>query len=457
MAKTTYSLNLNGATSGSSPFNGGMGVVQWDSDAAAIESILNYWTLGGSSGWVVSGSGPFTIEQPYSAGLFELTFAQDTLDVAPTFTLTNQAPIVSVEAPTGLTLTAKVFARGSDTLIETVTLSERSNSKCTYRGIVSDDEVGWHKLVVFSGSDAIGTQEIYLTTSGITHYAGDYCPIEDPSGILSTAGPSAGSIRSAVGLASANLDTQLNATATTATAIKTKTDYLPSAASGASGGLVIGSGTGTIMLTSGGLPKVVDASGANVATAASIPTLAGIASTVAAVVPTNASIASTVASAITADHGIGLYTTANVSSLATTSQLASSSATLLAAIPSVSSLATTSQLAASSAALLTQVNLAIATSAAVLDDTGTSGVVVAAASKTGYGLASDGLDSISTTAPSGAATNFRQMVVQVWRRFFKKATLTSTQLKTFADDGTTVVTTQAVTNTGGTETIGNAS
>lgn len=302
------------------------------------------------------------------------------------------------------------------------------------------------------------------------------------------------------------------------------TTGLPSVASGLPGGLIVasaGSGTGSVVLTAGGATYSVDAAGVNIATASSIPTLSGIASTVAAnvptnaqiastvaanvptnaqiaatvaanlptnasiastvaavvptnasiastvaaVVPTNTSIAATVAAAITADHGSGNYATAtalaaaqsSINTLATTSQLASSSATLLAAIPSISTLATTSQLAASSAALLTQVNLAIATSAAILDDTGNSGVVVAAASKTGYALASDGLDTISTTAPSGVATNFRQMVVQTWRRLFKKATLTSTQLKTYADDGTTVVTTQTVTNTGGTETVGNAS
>lgn len=295
----------------------------------------------------------------------------------------------------------------------------------------------------------------------------------------------------------------------------------PTGAVGAANGALVGSGTGTVVLTSGGATYSVDAAGVNIATASSIPTLSGIASTVAAnvptnaqiastvaanvptnaqiaatvaanlptnasiastvaaavptnasiastvaaVVPTNTSIAATVAAAITADHGSGNYATAtalaaaqsSINTLATTSQLASSSATLLAAIPSISTLATTSQLAESSAALLTQVNLAIATSAAILDDTGTSGVVVATASKTGYALASDGLDSISTTAPSGVATNFRQMVVQTWRRLFKKTTLTSTQLKTYADDGTTVVTTQAVTNSGGIETVGNAS
>ena len=78
----------------------------------------------------------------------------------------------------------------------------------------------------------------------------------------------------------------------------------------------------------------------------------------------------------------------------------------------------------------------------------------------GVKLSSDGLDSISTTAPSGVASNFREMVVQVWRRFFKKATKTkgaTSQLKTYADDGSTVITTQTLTVSATTETQGAAS
>ncbi len=77
--------------------------------------------------------------------------------------------------------------------------------------------------------------------------------------------------------------------------------------------------------------------------------------------------------------------------------------------------------------------------------------------RTGYKLASDGLDSISTTAPAGVASNFREMVVQTWRRWFKKSTLTSTQLKTYADNGTSVLTTQTVSDDLTTQTQGNAS
>lgn len=77
--------------------------------------------------------------------------------------------------------------------------------------------------------------------------------------------------------------------------------------------------------------------------------------------------------------------------------------------------------------------------------------------KTGYKLASDGLDSVATTAPSGVASNFREMLVQTWRHFFKKSTMSSTQIKTYADDGTTVVTTQTISDTGSLQTRGAAS
>jgi len=77
--------------------------------------------------------------------------------------------------------------------------------------------------------------------------------------------------------------------------------------------------------------------------------------------------------------------------------------------------------------------------------------------KTGYALAADGLDSISTAAPAGVASNFREMLVQLWRRFFRKSTMTATELKTYADNGTDVVTTQTVSEDGTTQTQGAAS
>ena len=72
-------------------------------------------------------------------------------------------------------------------------------------------------------------------------------------------------------------------------------------------------------------------------------------------------------------------------------------------------------------------------------------------------LSAAGLDIITVTEPTGVATTFRGMMVQVWRRFYKKVTLTATQLKTLKDDGSTVVTTQTVSDDQTTETQGAAS
>jgi hypothetical protein len=75
----------------------------------------------------------------------------------------------------------------------------------------------------------------------------------------------------------------------------------------------------------------------------------------------------------------------------------------------------------------------------------------------GVALASTGLNAIPITAPTGPATTFPQMVVQGWRRFFKKAMMTATETKTYADDGITVITTQALSDDTTTQTQGPAS
>jgi len=84
---------------------------------------------------------------------------------------------------------------------------------------------------------------------------------------------------------------------------------------------------------------------------------------------------------------------------------------------------------------------------AILADTGTDGVLVAPT----------GLDKITATAPSGVATTYPEMVVQLWRRFFKKATKTNTELITYADNGSDVLTTQVLSDDSTTETQGAAS
>lgn len=75
----------------------------------------------------------------------------------------------------------------------------------------------------------------------------------------------------------------------------------------------------------------------------------------------------------------------------------------------------------------------------------------------GVVLAATGLDNISVSDPGGVASTFAQMVVQLWRRFFKRVTLTSTTLITYADDNSTTRTSQTVSDNGTTQVQGPAS
>ncbi|MCK5018792.1 MAG: hypothetical protein KAS32_17145 [Candidatus Peribacteraceae bacterium] len=70
-------------------------------------------------------------------------------------------------------------------------------------------------------------------------------------------------------------------------------------------------------------------------------------------------------------------------------------------------------------------------------------------------LSSDGLDSVSTTEPSGVPSNFREQMILIYNRLFRKTTLTATQLKTFSSSGPVIVT-QEVSDDGTTQTINEA-
>ena len=70
-------------------------------------------------------------------------------------------------------------------------------------------------------------------------------------------------------------------------------------------------------------------------------------------------------------------------------------------------------------------------------------------------LASTGLDNISTTEPSGRATTFREMIVQLFMRFFNKATKSTTTITTYDESGNSV-TSQSYTSSGGTDTVNKA-
>lgn len=372
---TVETLSLNGiATSGSVSAKesaaGTYGSLAYSADNTEIENVLEtrgYPTELVSSGAPIS-SGTVTITTPANVTLaledggsftnvdsepLTLTYTKTQSYAAVTATPSTEQegapePTMIVAAPSGLSLTAKIFARNSDVVIETVTLTELTNAKCFYSGEVTEGETGWHKVAVFSGATPIGGYVIYLTDDAVEHYAQEYCGIEDPEGLLSTVGP------------------------------------------------------------------------------------------------TVSSIAASVASALQTAHGEGAWTTANVSALATASQLGSSSAQLLSGI---------NDLKATGSALL-------ATAGAILDDTGTSGVVVANAAKTGYSLAATGLDSISVSDP-GAPSNWTTLpkIINGVLRFFWKKTeknATTGEIKAYADNGSTVNATMSYTSSTTLETKGPA-
>jgi hypothetical protein len=58
-------------------------------------------------------------------------------------------------------------------------------------------------------------------------------------------------------------------------------------------------------------------------------------------------------------------------------------------------------------------------------------------------LSADGLSNISMLEPVGVASDFREMIVQIWRRFFKKISKKDS-IKTYKDNGQ-IATTQEIT------------
>ena len=72
-------------------------------------------------------------------------------------------------------------------------------------------------------------------------------------------------------------------------------------------------------------------------------------------------------------------------------------------------------------------------------------------------LDSTGLDAISLSPPSTVPTTFREALVMLYRRFFSKVSMTSSELKTYNDLGTIAITTQSLVNTGIEQDISKAS
>jgi hypothetical protein len=92
---------------------------------------------------------------------------------------------------------------------------------------------------------------------------------------------------------------------------------------------------------------------------------------------------------------------------------------------------------------------------ATINSIDSHGIVDSFILNNGVILDSSGLDNVSTSEPSGRASNFREMVVQLYQRFFNKVTLDNSNLKVRNSSGS-VVTTQAASDTGSKQTLGKA-
>lgn len=263
---------------------------------------------------------------------------------------------------------------------------------------------------------------------------------------------------------------------------------LPNAAAETLGGLITrGTGTGQMAVLSGGVSVSGMANGVILSTTFDGGALDAVADRVLDYSLTNGAaggmgailldIAARLPAALVGgrmDVSVGAMAANVVTASALASDAASEVATAV-----VSAMDSTSTALASLASGQSTINsnvLAVgATATAIYGETHTTGVKVA--DKAGYSLSQAfpanfaalavdssgrvklmpaGMDDVSTAAPSGVASNFREMQVQTWRRFHKKTTLTATQLRTYGDDGTTVLTTQAASDDGTTQALGAA-
>jgi len=71
-------------------------------------------------------------------------------------------------------------------------------------------------------------------------------------------------------------------------------------------------------------------------------------------------------------------------------------------------------------------------------------------------LSSTGLDDINIAEPTGRASNFREIVIQLWMRFFNKVDKTSNQIRVYDEGASGTVTTQSYDITNGVETVDEA-
>ena len=115
---------------------------------------------------------------------------------------------VEFSAPSGQTITARLFSAGSDTVVQTASaVTEATNRDGVYSATFTDAAAGLYKIIATNAGGTVLAQwwvDLTLTTATFQAYEVPVSVMQSGLSTLDAAG-----VRSAVGMASANLDTQI--------------------------------------------------------------------------------------------------------------------------------------------------------------------------------------------------------------------------------------------------------
>ena len=101
--------------------------------------------------------------------------------------------------PSGMTLTCEVYAMGGNTVVETITLTERTVAKTNYTGTIATASGANYKLGIKSGSSFVGSATVYIgATDGLTYYTRPQANLVEVMGTDQTARDLGGNLDAAV-------------------------------------------------------------------------------------------------------------------------------------------------------------------------------------------------------------------------------------------------------------------
>ena len=116
---------------------------------------------------------------------------------------------VEFSAPSGQTVTARLFSAGSDTVVQTASaVTEATNRDGVYTATFTDAAAGLYRLIATNSGGTLLAQwwvDLTLTTATFQSYEMPVSVVQSGLSTLDAAG-----VRTAIGMASANLDTQLS-------------------------------------------------------------------------------------------------------------------------------------------------------------------------------------------------------------------------------------------------------